>query len=309
MLLVSVGDAKLMPSAPENQCLVITAKNGYRRNSTSWVLGRMLRDYESWMDLAVRTKLEKMLDERHRYLQRSVKAKTAVPRPGQTGLCISIYEPSKAKRANPRQHVLLYSGLVVVPMQVMIAAIPIVTCRDWSILMITSAGTALALVTGSIPQWKAEKWSCRHGSYNTYILTAGNGAQHAIVILGNSYGLDLEDLAVSSSMTRSSSGLTRLCLDAVSVSWICLLIAAAGLTQNTWFLLAVGGLGIVQNLLVAGWRRNPSALGIHLQFREVTEETATMDALFAAEERYATVGHSLSPVFFPGILFPEEVMR
>ena len=47
MLSAAVGDAKLMPSSTENACLLINAKNGYIRNNAGWVLGRMLRDYES----------------------------------------------------------------------------------------------------------------------------------------------------------------------------------------------------------------------------------------------------------------------
>ena len=311
MFLASVGDVKLMPSASEGSCLLVTAKNGYLRSNTSWVIGRMLRDYESWMDPAVRTRLEKILDERQHYMRRNTKAGTPVPRPGQTGLCISVYEPSKTKTAGEPTHDLIYwSGLAVAFVQLVIAAIPIATAGDWSILMITIGGTAFALITGSLPQWRAEKWACRHSSPNTYILTRGNGAQHAIVILGNGRGLNLEDLAVAGQMKYPSSDtLTRLSLAAISILWVGLLIAAAGVRTNTWFLLAVGGIGILQNVLVAGWRRDPSALGVHLNFREVIGEMTTMDALLALEAKYTKVGKALLPIFFPGELLPEEFAR
>jgi len=300
-----------MPSASEGPCLLITAKNGYIRSNTSWVMGRMLRDYEFWMDPAVRTRLEKILDERQRYMQRNTKAGTPVPRPGQTGLCISVYEPSKTKTAGePTRDLIYWSGLAVAFVQLVIAAIPIATSGNWSILMITIGGTAFALITGSLPQWRAEKWACRRSSPNTYILTRGNGAQHAIAILGNGRGLNLEDLAVAGQMKyRSSDILTRLCLAIISILWISLLITAAGMTTNTWYLLAVGGIGILQNVLVAGWRRDPRALGVHLDFREVIGEMTTMDALLALEAKYARVGRSLLPIFFPGELLPEEVAR
>jgi hypothetical protein len=300
-----------MPSASEGPCLLITAKNGYIRSNTSWVISRMLRDYESWMDRAVRTKLEKILDERQRYMQRNTKAGTPVPRPGQTGLCISVYEPSKTKTAGePTRDLIYWSGLAVAFAQLVIAAIPIATSGDWSILMITISGTAFALITGSLPQWRAEKWACRRSSPNTYILTRGNGAQHAIVFLGNGKGLNLEDLAVAGQMKyRSSDILTRLCLAIISILWVSLLITAAGMTTNTWYLLAVGGIGILQNVLVAGWRRDPSALGVHLDFREVIGEMTTMDAILALEAKYTRAGRSLLPIFFPGELLPEEVAR
>jgi hypothetical protein len=46
-------------------------------------------------------------------------------------------------------------------------------------------------------------------------------------------------------------------------------MAAAGLRNHAWFLLAVGGLGMLQNMAAAGISRNPNALGIHLDFVEV----------------------------------------
>ena len=263
------------------------------------------------MDPAVRTRLEKILDERQRYMRRNTKAGTPVPRPGQTGLCISVYEPSKTKTAGEPTHDLIYwSGLAVAFAQLVIAVTPIATSDDWTVLMITIGGTAFALITGSLPQWRAEKWACRRSSPNTYILTRGNGAQHAIVILGNGRGLNLEDLAVAGQMKYPSSDtLTRLCLAVISILWISLLITAAGVKTNTWYLLAVGGIGILQNVLVTGWRRDPSTLGVHLDFREVIGEMTTMDALLALEAEYTRVGRSLLPIFFPGELLLEEVAR
>ncbi|MCJ1244652.1 hypothetical protein MMC30_001851 [Trapelia coarctata] len=311
MLLASVGDVRLMSSASESACLVITAKNGYLRSNTSWVIGRMLWDYESWMDPAVRMRLVKMLDERHSYMRRNAKAGTPVPRPRQTGLCISVYEPSKTKTAAEPTHDLIYwSGLGVAFVQLVIAAIPIATSGAWSILMITVSGTVFALFTGSLPQWRAEKWACRRSSPNTYVLTRGNGAQHAIVVLGNGRGLNLEDLAVAGQMNRTSSNAPmRLCLAVISVLWISLLITAARVATNTWYLLAVGGIGMLQNLLVAGRRRDPSTLGVHLDFREVIGEMTTMDALCALEAKYTKAGRSMLPIFFPGALLPEEMAR
>ncbi|CZR69303.1 uncharacterized protein PAC_19203 [Phialocephala subalpina] len=248
--LASVGDAKLMPSASEGPCLLITAKNGYIRTNVSWVISRVLRDYESWMDPAVRLRLrlEKMLDERQSYMHHITKKGHWFP---------DLGRPASAYR---------YTSHLAT------AAIPIATVGDWSILMITIASTAFALITGSLPQWRDKKWPCRRSSQNTYVLTPGNGAQHAIVILGNGRGLNLEDLAVGGQMKYAPNDIqTRLCLAVVSVLWISLLITAAGVRTNTWFLFTVGGIGILQNVLVAGWRRKPSALGVHLG------EMTTMD--------------------------------
>lgn len=311
MLLASVGNAKLMPLSREGPALVVTAKNGYVRSNQSWVIDRILRDYEAWMDPQVRKRLEKMLNERYEYMKKNAPRRNRILRPGQTGLCVSIYEPDHTEVAGIATPALTYwSGFAVAILQICVAAIPGIIWGDWGILLITGCGTFLAVATGSLPHWKSEKWPCRRGTYTTHMLTRGNGAQHVIVILGNGSGLNLEDLAMGGQAPRVMSGLfTRICLGLLAISWVALLIAAGGATAHTWFLLAVGGLGMAQNVLVAGWRSSPSSLGVHLKYREVFGEMATMDTLIALETCYPLVGRSLLAIFFPGDLLPKEVNK
>ena len=161
----------------------------------------------------------------------------------------------------------------------------------------------MALTTGLLPQWETEKWACRNNSRGAYILTRGNGAQHAIVILGNGCGLNLEDLASGQSNREVATNLfTRLALLCLFVLWILLLITAAGIKDNTWFLLAVGGIGIVQNVFVAGRHRRPESFGLPLEFVEVFGCAKVMDTLLEVERSYENVGLALLPEFFPGIL-------
>ncbi len=292
-----------MPPA-EERCLVFNAKSGHCRGNASWVIGRMLRDYDSWMDAAVRAKVGEMLEERHLHLRQSKGA--APPRPGQTGLCISVYAPSKSKTAGVPAHGLLYwTGLAVVLIQILIATIPFALSGDLSILLITLGGTILALITGSLSQWKTEKWACRRKSSDPYILTSGNGAQHAIMILGNGHGLHLEDLAAGK--TRRSSSLTsRRYIAGISFLWLSLLILAAGLAQNTGYLLAIGSIGTIQNIFASDLSQNPSILGVHLNFVEVVGESKVFPALKALEGKYKGAGECLLREFFPGGLRPEE---
>ena len=132
-------------------------------------------------------------------------------------------------------------------------------------------------------------------------LTRGNGSQHAIVIFSEEGRLDLEDLAVGGSGDDVSTLLsTRVALIGLAFLWIMLLITAAGIEADTWFLLAVGGVGILQNVVVAGARRTPAAFGIPLSFDGVIGRTRVMDTLFAVEERYKGVGKSMVDTYFPG---------
>lgn len=228
----------------------------------------------------------------------------AAEEPTRAGLVVTIYEPSATPKAGlAKRDLFFWSGLFIMLLQLGIAAIPCGLFGDWGILMITACGNVLAIVTGVLPQWKKEKWACRPKSKYSYILTRGNGAQHAIVILGNGHGLNLEDLASGQSNVESSTNtLTRAVLLALSIFWVLLLIAAAGLKENTWFLLAIGGIGIVQNVFVAGRSMKPENYGIHLDYVEVFGETKVMDTLLGVEKKYPGIGRSMRDEFFPGKL-------
>ncbi|KAG7152975.1 hypothetical protein HYQ46_002188 [Verticillium longisporum] len=311
-LLASVGDAKLMPGVADASCLVINANTGYVRNNGSWVIERLVRDYESWMHVSVKEKLNSIREERQRYMQKKAKVGTVIPKPYQTGLCIGVYEPSKRRvSGEPARDLLFWSGAVVAIIQMMIASsVPLLGQGDWFVLLITACGTILALATGSLPEWASEKWACRRGTTSGFILTRGNGAQHAILIMGNGNGLNLEDLAVSHRMHhRESDTATKMWLGTLSTLWIVLLISAAGLTNGSIYLLAVGGLGMLHSIVVVGWRRDLKVLGIHLEFLDVVGEMATMDALLRCEAKFPGAGRALLPIFFPGKLLPEEVLK
>lgn len=89
----------------------------------------------------------------------------------------------------------------------------------------------------------------------TFVLTRVNGSQCAIVIQRADVGFDLEDLAAANAGTFNFmfTGLGFVGLAALSML---LLIAASGISETIWFLLAVDGLGILQNAYVTGATRS-----------------------------------------------------
>ena len=107
-------------------------------------------------------------------------------------------------------------------------------------------------------------------------------------------------------MDFSASYKTRIALTLLAVFWVLLLITAAAIKRNTWFLLAIGGIGILQNSFVVGSRRSPEAFGVPLIFDNVIGKPKVMDTLFAVEEAYPHVGRSMLDTFFPGKLRQEE---
>ncbi|RAL06814.1 uncharacterized protein BO97DRAFT_447303 [Aspergillus homomorphus CBS 101889] len=163
--------------------------------------------------------------------------------------------------------------------------LPLITSGDWGILLITAAGTVLATTAGHLPQWEKEKWACRKRASPPYILTRGNGAQHAVAILGNCEGLNLEDMASGYLETETT----------------------LRARTNLWYLLIVGVLGICQNVLAAGLARTQEPLGMPLDIEKAYGGKSVMGTLRAVEEEYRGVGHSMLGVFFPnGINSVEE---
>ncbi|XP_044724251.1 uncharacterized protein HRG_02147 [Hirsutella rhossiliensis] len=290
-LVSAVGENKLMPLDPDCRCKIIDVKNAYARENSSWVLGRITRDFGLWRHPDVQEKLDQVLDKRWEQLKQK---DPAANRPPIAGLIVSVYEPSRDIEAGTVCRDFVYRiGLLVIALQLGIAAIPCGLFGDWGILL-----------------WKREKWACRRQARHSYVLTRGNGSQHAIVVMGNGHGFNLEDLATGQGnimvATNTSTRLALLCLAAL---WIMLLLTAAGLKQNTWFLVAVGGIGILQNIYVAGAPRRPETFGLILDFKKVFGKPSVMETLLEVESEYENVGLALRHEFFPGSLGKEDEVR
>ena len=277
-VLLAIGEGRLMPPA-DCPSLLVNAHSGYSKPNQSWILGRIVRDHRS--------------------------------RTPETGLTLSFFTTQPitphSTPSVPHRDWVYWSGVVVMVIQFGIAVIPGAVDGDWNALIVTAGGTLLALLGGALPQWKAEKWNCRRlkrDGREVVSLTRGNGNKDVMVIINEGEGqLRLEDLA---NFRDTRARFTIAWTSVLAVLWFILLLTVAGLQNNAWYLLAVGSLGMVQNYIVAGVRRNPGAFGIHLQKTEVVHEHKVFDALVVAEKIESHVGTSLLPIFFPGGLRPHE---
>lgn len=114
-------------------------------------------------------------------------------------------------------------------------------------------------------------------------------------------GLDLEDLATGFAnvdaphITVSS----RLISVVLGIMWVLLLITSSALVNDAWFLIAVGGIGMLQNMFVAAWTRKPEALGVPLDYKGVVGSPKVMDVLLEVERQYEKVGYNMTGTFFP----------
>ena len=92
----------------------------------------------------------------------------------------------------------------------------------------------------------------------------------------------------------------------LAVLWVLLLVASSALADQAWFLIAVGGIGMLQSIFVAGWSRDPKVLGLPVKFDGVTGFPRVIDTVYAVEERLPKAGRCLSRVFFPGGIRDKE---
>ena len=292
-LLSAVGSERLMPSPPAPSSIVFSTQYGHPRANESWILNRILRDYEKlWMPVQAKEKFQNML--------RTAKASKA-------GLCISVFKASNDGTAGlPKRDLYWFSGYVVALVQLGIAAVPWGTSGEWEIFLLTVVGTGLAFITGSLPQWRKERWACRRNSKKTFVLSRGNGAQHALVIQGVGRGLDLEDLATTSEK-NGSTWRTNWIFAALAACWTVLLLAVSGIQSQSWILVAIGSIGMTHTVVVAGAPRHPAWFGIHLDYCDVFAERRVLATLQSAEQAFPGLGRSMLSTFFPGGLREEDM--
>lgn len=173
-----IGDGRLLP-LPDHPVRVMNLESGYVRENRNWILGRILRDNEVF-----------------------------VPKsnpPGDGAFRISVYEalPRNSRLRRVGYQRIRVSGVLIMLTQLGISAVPAVLDNDWGVLLVTGVGTLLALLAGSLPQWRVEKLPSRRKSEKNIALTSGNGSQDVMIVLGMGESLDLEELAASES-PRSS---------------------------------------------------------------------------------------------------------
>lgn len=239
-LLSAFGDMALMPAC-EHRCILVNCATGFARENRSWALGRLLRDHEA----------------RH----------GVDPRPVEDGgraesLRVDVFHLLPVTSAPDRDWV-WWLGWATLLVQAVIAIVPWAVYGDWAIALVTFCGSLLALVTCAMPQWVQEKWTARRvGRYKVNCLTRGNGSHHVMVLIASQGAWDLADLSGGISIPRPETRGVTLVL---SILWTCLLISVSGIQYHTWYLVCIGALGMLQNLLAAGSLRDPGAGSFHLR--------------------------------------------
>lgn len=308
---------------PEVACMLINAKSGYRRNNNSWILSRMLRDFDYWKpvicDEVQDFKLKELRREnasqweRHAQAQKMGLQSTAPsdPEDVRIGLRVTVWR-CVAATGRGSGDLVYWIGLFVSTIQLCIAAVPWGIDGEWFSFVVVAGGTLLAYTSSALPQWVDEKVGVRKLKYTEsekerkdIILTEGNGTHEALLILGCEGGLDLEALA-SAQRDCPHAWSTRVSSIILAALWITLLMTVAGWDQHTWYIVGAGMIGILHNVAVAGIKRRPKAWGIDLAYQETIVSGKVMEVLRLTEESYPRAGAAMLEEFFPGKMFPRE---
>jgi hypothetical protein len=108
-----------------------------------------MRHFDHWGDLAIRAKIEVVLNKKWEELKEDDQN---AKKPPLAGLVVPIYEPSPTIPAGSVKRDLIYwSGAPIMLLQLGISAIHCGIFSEWGILMITACGIALSITTGLLP--------------------------------------------------------------------------------------------------------------------------------------------------------------
>ena len=220
-----------MPAADVDNTIVIGAKSGHARATKSWVLGRLLRDFDDLVDESMRDEQAHVPPDTNCEEQSSGRGK---PWEALRVTVLEVEDNPPTAHGVPKLDWVWFSGFGTIIIQLAISAVPWIIHGNWETFMVVLVGNFIALVEGSLPQWGREKWDCPKTGGSTVTITQGNGSRHAVTILGKrGVGLDLEILARGTRTARASR-LTRIATAGLAILWILLLVFAAGMEQDTW---------------------------------------------------------------------------
>jgi hypothetical protein len=266
---------------PELDCMVINAESGYKRQNYSWVLSRMLRDFDFWRprncdetkgkrlaelkakNKAKREGLEREIaeavqsgdEDQQEKIEESLR-KLPTDEEVRIALRVTVWRCNQTRRQGTGD-VVYWIGLVVSSIQLGVAAIPWGIYGEWLTFLVTASGTLLAYASGALPQWFDERSVSRTlKKAKGTLLTEGNGAEDVILILAGQGVMDFEALTAPQQEIQGP-WTTRIISALLAVLWVSFLITVAGWKQRTWYLLGVGMIGMLYNVGVAGSKRHP----------------------------------------------------
>jgi len=203
-----LGEGRLMSDC-DYPCKVINLASRQGRENRSFLLGRLLQSDEEALrhEYALVVTVHDVVDHGQEKEKQKEEMKLASHgKPTHTDVVAQSTTTSPMvqtsfTRTRTDVKILSIAGMVIM-LQIIISAIPWILHASWRVFLITMGGTILALLTGLLPQWRAENFAARRNSNKTIAILRGNGCRHVMIVQGDKdleASLDVEDLAASES--------------------------------------------------------------------------------------------------------------
>lgn len=235
-----------MPDS-KSALLVIEPNSCHTRQTSNWILGRLWRDLNYRLDDLLKDEQQHQASSSNKRVDQQMSPPPGTEKgrrnkkaqaPPFEALRITVFEFKDGVNASeqgvPALDWVWFTGIIVIAVQLAIAVVPWSVNGEWDIFLVTVAGNLFAVISGSLPQWRREKWACPKKGGQTVAITEGNGSKSVIVILGKSgVGLDLEVLA-RGTRTAPASSFTKLANTTLAILWIMLLITVQAIQQKAW---------------------------------------------------------------------------
>ncbi|KAK8038598.1 hypothetical protein PG993_007009 [Apiospora rasikravindrae] len=235
------------------------------------------------------------------------------------GVCVVDDSKVSYRKVKSKRDWLWWSFTLGLVIQLGLAIIPMLPTAgrpqpNFYILLITVIGTLLSFLMATQRGTRQEKFGLRTGkpevgSRGVFALTKGNGHNIALIILPNVFPEDDAEqthLPYLDSMATSNyhqSMYSRLATGGWAVLWIILLLMVGGAQADSWYLLGVGGVGMVHTSLIASLPRSAENHGIPLMYLKegwTVTGSKKMEALLRLEELIPGAGFMLRREFFNG---------
>ena len=232
--------------APDYDAIVIPARSHHIRANKSWVLGRVLRDYELSVNARVMERVKPQPSGPTAEMREGTTQPLLEEMPAWEALRVSVFTSSLRhdhQPGVPAKDWVYWSGLFVAMAQICIAIVPLRLYGNWLVLSVTGLGIFLSCAQASLPQLRTEKWAMptpregkRHNTRTeTVTLTQGNGSRHAMVILGSDRNaLHYEIMASNGNRFTGATLGTKVFTALITLLWVSLLITVMGTQHNTW---------------------------------------------------------------------------
>lgn len=316
-----LGAGRLLP-VPDVECRVINLDSGYARNNKNWVIGRLIRD------IAARLEREHPLD------RESIRI----------SVWEALDNPNKPTEY--RYWAIHIWGLFFMIVQLVIAAVPtlfgdwsVLLVTGTGTLLSLSTGALPQWTAEKLP-------NDQHSQANFALTAGNGAKDVMVILgSGKCLNLEKLSVSETPRtarpwkkfikpgnhlstnwarpfmLRRNSSELAALgvrgglpigfqityfiCV-VQAILWLGLLITVSGLQLHTWYLLAVGLIGMFQNAFLAAMEIKPEKLNIPLQLQDtIIGSRKVMDGIMDLQATWGC-GEHLVAEFFPGSLRPAE---